>query len=119
MARPYRAAPPVDDAGSAAARTSRLRRMPIEVVPAELYELAAALHAAADRADLASRQVPADRVTGAVGPAALTLGETLQTAAACLAGELRWLSSAVAGAADSWLGLDGSLLAVQGTGVPE
>jgi hypothetical protein len=93
--------------------------MPIEVVPAELYELAAVLQAAADRADLVSSQAPADQVTGAVGPAVLALGEILQTAAACLAGELRWLGSAVAAAADSWLGLDGSLLAVRGTGVPE
>ena len=58
-------------------------------------------------------------MTGAVGPAVVALGEVLQTAAGCLAGELRWLSSAVAGAADSWLGLDGSLLTVRGAGGPE
>jgi hypothetical protein len=93
--------------------------MPIEVVPAELYELAAVLQAAADRADLVPSQTPTDQVTGAVGPAVLALGEILQTAAACLTGELRWLGSAVAGAADSWLGLDGSLLPLRGGGAPE
>lgn len=93
--------------------------MSIEVVPAELYALASLLRAAGDRAVLASAAVPGDPVDGAVGPVVLAFCETVRTAGSRLAGELRWLGSAVAGAADSWLGLDGSLLPRRGIGVAE
>jgi hypothetical protein len=93
--------------------------MPIEVVPAELYALAAVLQAAADSGDRAAAGVPDGPVAGAVGEALQAFGETLRTAAGCLAGELRWLGTAVAGAADSWLGLDGSLLPRRDAAVPE
>jgi hypothetical protein len=92
--------------------------MPIEVAPAELYALAAALQAAADAGHRTAAEVPGDPVAGAVGEAVQAFGETLRTAAGCLAGELRWLGTAVAGAADSWLGLDGSLLVGRDAGVP-
>jgi hypothetical protein len=93
--------------------------MPIEVVPAELYALAAVLQAAADSGDRAAAGVPDGPVAGAVGEALQAFGETLRTAAGCLVGELRWLGTAVAGAADSWLGLDGSLLPRRDAAVPE
>jgi hypothetical protein len=93
--------------------------MPIEVVPAELYALAAVLQAAADSGDRTVAEVPGAPVAGPVGEALEAFGETLRTAAGCLAGELRWLGTAVAGAADSWLCLDGSLLPRRGVGVPE
>ena len=93
--------------------------MSIEVVPAELYALAGVLKAAADAGDRTAAGVPGDPVSGAVGEAVQAFGETLRTAARCLAGELRWLGTAVAGAADSWLGLDGSLLPRRDAAVPE
>jgi hypothetical protein len=93
--------------------------MSIEVVPAELHALAGVLQAAADRADRMVAEVPIDPVGGALGAAVLAFGETVRAAAGCVAGELRWLGSAVDGAADSWLGLDGSLLPGRGAGVPE
>jgi hypothetical protein len=93
--------------------------MSIEVVPAELYALAGVLRAAADRAGRAAAEIPDDAVGGPVGPPLQAFTETLRTAAGCLAGELRWLGSTVAGTADSWLGLDGSLLPRRGVGVPE
>jgi len=92
--------------------------MVIEVVPAELYALAAVLDAGADRADRSAAAVPEGSGPGAVGPAVVTFCEAVRTAGTCLAGELRWLGGAVAGAADSWLGLDGSVLPVPGTEVP-
>jgi hypothetical protein len=92
--------------------------MSIEVVPTELYALAEVLRTAADRADRIGDAVPADPIGGAVGAAVQSFTETVQAAAACLAGELRWLGSAVTGAADSWLGLDGSLLPRRGAGMP-
>jgi hypothetical protein len=93
--------------------------MSIEVVPAELYALAGVLRAAADRAGRAAAEVPDAAVGGSVGPPLQAFAETVRTAAGCLAGELRWLGSAVAGAADSWLGLDGSLLPGRGVAVRE
>lgn len=92
--------------------------MVIEVVPAELYALAAVLDSAADQTDRSVAAVPGDAVGGAVGPAVAAFCETVRTAGSCLAGELRWLGGAVTGAADSWLGLDGSVLPVRGTGLP-
>jgi hypothetical protein len=57
-------------------------------------------------------------VSGSLGPAVAEFTTTARTAGRCLAGELSWLGGAVAAAADSWLGLDGSLLAVAGRAVP-
>jgi hypothetical protein len=92
--------------------------MVIEVVPAELYALAAVLDAAAEHADRSAAAVPADTGAGPVAPAMAAFCETVRTAGACLGGELRWLGGAVAGAADSWLGLDGSLLPAHGSALP-
>ena len=94
-------------------------RMVIEVLPAELYALAAVLDAAADQSARTAAVVPGETGGGAVGPAVAAFCETVGTAASCLAGELRWLGGAVSAAADSWLGLDGSLLPSRGAVVPE
>jgi hypothetical protein len=92
--------------------------MVVEVVPEGLYTLAAVLEYGADRADRSAAAVPDGSGPGAVGPAVPAFCEAVRTAGTCLAGELRWLGGAVAGAADSWLGLDGSMLPVRGAGVP-
>jgi hypothetical protein len=92
--------------------------MVIEVVPSELYALAAALQAGADRADASAAAVPAGTGDGPVAPAGAAFCEVVRTAGRCLAGELRWLGGAVTGAADSWLGLDGSVLSGRGAEVP-
>ena len=93
--------------------------MSIEVVPVQLYALAAVLDGAAARAGQAGTAVEPPPVGGPLGAAVAGFAETVQTAGRCLAGELSWLGGAVAAAADSWLHLDGSLLPARGAGVPE
>ncbi len=83
--------------------------MTIEVVPERLYALAEVLDASALRAAQAGAALPDGMVAGPLGAGLARFTETLRTAAGCLAGELGWLAGAVAAAADSWLGLDGSL----------
>jgi hypothetical protein len=93
--------------------------MPIEVVPAQLYALAGVLDAAATQASRAGVTLAAEPVGGPLTEAVAAFCDTARTTGRCLAAELDWLSSAVAAAADSWLGLDGSLLPIAGRGVPE
>ena len=93
--------------------------MAIEVVPAQLYALAGVLDAAAGSAARVSTSDVVDPVGGPLGAAITAFAEATGTAGRCLAAELGWLSRAVATAADSWLGLDGSLLAGAGRSVPE
>jgi hypothetical protein len=93
--------------------------MAIEVVPAQLYALAGVLDAAAGSAAQLGTALPGDPVGGPLTEALAAFCETAATAGRCLAGELDWLGRAVATAADSWLGLDGSLLPVAGRSVPE
>jgi hypothetical protein len=93
--------------------------MAIEVVPAQLYALAGVLDAAAVHAAQVGAGLPVDPVGGPLGPAVAGFAEAVSTAGRCLAGELGWLGTAVAGAADSWLGLDGSLLPGVGRTVAE
>jgi hypothetical protein len=88
--------------------------MAIEVVPAQLHALAAALDAAAVRTGQTEAALTGDPVGGPLGAAVADLTGTTRTVARCLAGELSWLGGAVAAAADSWLELDGQLL--QGAG---
>ena len=71
--------------------------MVIEVVPAELYALAAVLDAAAEQADRSAAAVPEESGSGPVAPAVAAFCETVRTAGTCLGGELRWLAGAVAG----------------------
>jgi hypothetical protein len=91
--------------------------MAIEVVPAQLYALAGVLDAGAVSAGQTEAALTGSPVGGPLGPAVADLTETTRTAARCLAAELSWLGGAVAAAADSWLGLDGSLLPVLGRAV--
>jgi hypothetical protein len=93
--------------------------MAIEVVPAQLYALSGVLDAAAGSAARAGSGLAGAGVGGPVGDAVTGFCEVVRTTGRCLAGELGWLAGAVAAAADSWLGLDGSLLPVAGRGVPE
>jgi hypothetical protein len=93
--------------------------MAIEVVPGQLYALAGVLDAAAVRVGGVGTALTGAPVGGPLGEAVATFSEDAGTAGRCLAGELDWLGRAVAAAADSWLGLDGSLLPVPGRGVPE
>ena len=93
--------------------------MAIEVVPAELYALAGVLDAAAGPAARVGASTEAAPVGGPLGGPVTAFGEVIGTVGRCLAGELGWLSRAVATAADSWRGLDGSLLAAAGRSVPE
>ena len=104
---------------AADAGASRLPGMPIEVVPAQLYALAAVLDAAAGPAARAGTVLVGEPVGGPLGAAVTGFCETARTTGRCLADELSWLGGAVAAAADSWLGLDGQLLPVAGRGVPE
>jgi hypothetical protein len=84
--------------------------MAIEVVPAQLYALAEVLDAAAVSVARVGATLAGDPVDGPLGPVLAGFTETAGTAGRCLTGELSWLGDAVAAAADSWLGLDGSLL---------
>jgi hypothetical protein len=93
--------------------------MAIEVVPAQLYALSGVLDAAAGTAARAGTGPAGEEVGGTVGEAVAGFCEAVRTTGRCLTGELGWLAGAVAAAADSWLGLDGSLLPVAGRGVPE
>jgi hypothetical protein len=92
--------------------------MAIEVVPAQLYALAGVLDAAAVHAVQAGTALAGDPVGGPLSEAVTGFCEAARTAGRCLGAELEWLGGAVAAAADSWLGLDGSLLPVPGRGVP-
>jgi len=89
--------------------------MSIEVPAAEVHALSGRLVRSAEEADDAGA-----RLGGTHG-----VGETLRVAvesfldchragAAAMAGELRWLGGTMAAVADSWLALDGSLLAEPG-----
>jgi hypothetical protein len=89
--------------------------MTIEVPAAEVYALAAALSGQAGEADeIALRLGDCAAVGGPVQPAIDGFLACHRTAAVAVAGELRWLGGTVAAVADSWLGLDGSLLAPPG-----
>lgn len=92
--------------------------MVIEVVPARLYALAGVLDAASARAAQVGAAGDGAGVGGPLGPVVAGFGETVATAGGCLAGELAWLRSAVATAADSWQQLDGALLPGRGAAVP-
>ena len=92
--------------------------MVIEVVPARLYALAGVLDAASARATQVGAPADGAGVGGPLGPVVAGFGETVAAAAGCLAGELAWLRSAVATAADSWQQLDGELLSGRGAAVP-
>jgi len=110
----------VDDAAAVALVRVTLRPMTIEVPPEELYALAAALRAQGDEADdVAARlAVAAPEVAVTLAAAVTAFLEAHRVAGGAVAGELRWLGGTIAATADSWLGLDGSLLGPRGEAVP-
>lgn len=89
------------------------------MVPAQLHALAGVLQTAADAGDRTGAAVPDAPVPGPVGAAYQPFGETLRAAAGALAGELRWLASAISGAAESWLALDAAVVPRRDAAVPE
>jgi hypothetical protein len=105
----------VDDgrAGSPPHRT--LPAMSIEIRALEVHALAAVLRDAAGEADwIGVRLAGSPAVGGPLQPAVEAFLDCHRTAGSALAGELRWLGSAVAGAADSWVRLDGGVVAPAG-----
>ncbi|NYJ04843.1 hypothetical protein [Petropleomorpha daqingensis] len=93
--------------------------MTIEVPPEQLYALADALRAQGDEADdVAARLAGVRDAEGPLAAAAGAFLEAHRVAGCAVAGELRWLGGTIAATADSWSGLDGSLLAPRGEAVP-
>ncbi len=79
---------------------------------AEVYALADGLRdRAADAEEAASRLAGGVSIGGTLQPAVEAFLAGHRTAARALAGELRWLGDTVSAVADSWLALDGALLA--------
>jgi hypothetical protein len=86
--------------------------MSIEMRALEVHALAATLRDVAGEADLIGvRLAGAPAVGGTLQPAVEAFLDCHRTAGLALAGELRWLGSTVAAVADSWVRLDGSLVA--------
>ena len=93
--------------------------MSIELPSAEVHALAGRLVQSAEEADHARARLAAPaEVGGPLQAAVEAFLDCHRAAAAAMAGELRWLGSAIATVADSWLALDGSLLAGPGQGEP-
>ena len=86
--------------------------MSIEMPAAEVFALAGELRARAENAvEAASRLGGLADVGGSLQPTIEAFLVSSRTAGRAMAGELRWLGDTVAAVADSWLDLDGSLLA--------
>ena len=91
----------------------------IEIPPERVYALAAHLGAQAGLAEETAARLGCPSVVG--GPLQAAVEDLLlchRTAAHALAGELRWLESTIAAVVDSWLHLDGSVLAPRGQATP-
>ena len=86
--------------------------MDIEMPALEVYALADGLRSTAAEAEEAQHRlgVPPS-VGGPLQPAVEAFLLSHRTAAQALAGELRWLGGTISSVADSWLALDGDLLA--------
>ena len=86
--------------------------MSIEMPAAEVHQLAATLRGAAGGAEeIGVRLSGAPRVGAALDAAVQAFLDSHRAAGRALAGELGWLGDTVAAVADSWLRLDGDLLA--------
>jgi hypothetical protein len=88
--------------------------MSIQVPTEAVYALAHALAEQAETADEARARLAGADGLGEVQAATEQFLDCLRLGAGALAGELRLLGGAVAGAADSWLRLDAVLLAARG-----
>jgi hypothetical protein len=87
----------------------------IDVPPGQVYALAAHLGDQAAVAEEAASRLGSPPPVG--GPLQAAIEDFLlchRTAAHALAGELRWLGSTIAAVVDSWLQVDGSVLAPRG-----
>jgi hypothetical protein len=87
----------------------------IDVPPEQIYAMATHLREQAGLAEEAAGRLGTPPAVG--GPLQSALEDFLlchRTAAHALAGELRWLGSTIAAVVDSWLQLDGSVLAPRG-----
>jgi hypothetical protein len=86
--------------------------MSIEMPALEVYALADALRNCAAEADEAQHRLAVPtHVGGPLQTAVEAFLDSHRTAGHAVAGELRWLGETVSGVADSWLALDGALLA--------
>lgn len=93
--------------------------MAIDVPAAELYALADALRAqGAAAGEVTGWFSGISAVGGPLQPAVEAFLAAQRTGAEALAGELGWLGSTVAAVTESWLRLDGSLLAPRGRVTP-
>jgi hypothetical protein len=91
----------------------------IQVPAEEVYALAAGLRAQSGVAEEAwVRLQVSNGVGGPLQAAVEGFLECHRTAAEALRGELLWLGDTVAAVADSWLGLDASMLAPGGEARP-
>ena len=89
--------------------------MSIEIRALEVHALAAALRDVAGEADwIGVRLAGTPAVGGTLQAAVEAFLACHRTAGLALAGELRWLGSGVAAAADSWVRLDGAVVAPAG-----
>ena len=111
----------MDDADAVPLVRVTLPPMTIEVPPEQLYALAAALRAQGDEADdvVARLAVATPEIGATLAAAVAAFLEAHRVASGAVAGELRWLGGTIAATADSWLGLDGSLLVPRGEAVPQ
>jgi hypothetical protein len=108
---PVLALQPVDDGSAGPALDRTLPGMSIDIRALEVHAMAAALREAAGEADwIGVRLDGTPAVDGALQPAVDAFLDCHRTAGRALAGELRWLASAVAAAADSWVRLDGVIV---------
>ena len=91
----------------------------IAVPPEQLYSLAESLRAQGEAATHLSAGLAGPAPVGGPPQAAVAGFLECHGSAACaVAGELQWLGSVITGVADSWLGLDGSLLGPRGKSGP-
>ena len=105
----------MDDAPARPAAARRLPGMSIEMRALEVHALAAALRDTAGEADLIGVRLEGTPPGGGtLQPAVDAFLECHRTAGLALAGELRWLGSTVAAAADSWMRLDAVIVAPAG-----
>ena len=105
----------MDDGRGGSAPDRTLPGMSIEIRALEVHALAATLRDAAGEADrIGVRLEGTPPVGGTLQPAVEAFLECHRTAGLALAGELRWLGSAVAAAAYSWVRLDSAIVAPAG-----
>jgi hypothetical protein len=91
--------------------------MSIQMPAAEVHALGSRLvQSAGEAEDVGARLTRAAEVGSPLQPAVESFLDCHRAAARAMAGELRWLGSTIATVADSWLELDGSLLAGPGSG---